>query len=96
MMEIVHPIIEQVCHCIWAPFNVHALPLRVFFAQIMSSMEEYFPKCVHGSTRYRNDNEPHLVKYVGEAHEGVCAAHQGVCMHTDSADITVGCLVSRH
>lgn len=60
--------------------------------QIMGSMEEYFPTCVHGSTRYRNDNEPHLVKYVGEAHEGVCEAHQGVCMHTDSADITVGYL----
>jgi hypothetical protein len=55
----------------------------------MNSMKTYFPACVHGSTRYRNDNEPHLVKYTGEAHEGVCAAHQGVCMHTDSADITV-------
>ena len=48
-----------------------------FFEQLMGDMHELFPgDCKPATTRYRNDNEPHLVKYMG-------SHHSGVCMHTD-------------
>ena len=58
-----------------------------FIQQLMDDMHLLYPGCIKGSTRYRNDNEPHLVKYTGKD-------HRGVCMHTDSADITLNVALS--
>jgi len=64
-----------------------------FMQQVMEDMHQLFDGCLQGTTRYRNDNEPHLVKYTGEDHKGI-KAHRGVCMHTDSADITINVALS--
>jgi hypothetical protein len=66
----------------------HMLDLvHPFMKQLMDDMHLYYPRVKPGTCRYRNDNEPHLVKYTGED-------HKGVCMHTDSADITVNIALS--
>ena len=51
--------------------QVKAIPgmlqeVQPFMRQIMHQIEELFD-VQQGSTRYRNDNEPHLVKYTGTA-----------------------------
>jgi hypothetical protein len=67
--------------------HVKAVPTMLglidpFLQQIMEDMPRLYEQSKPGSARYRNDNEPHLVKYTGKD-------HKGVCMHTDSADITL-------
>ena len=73
-------------------FQVKAIPtmlgtLDPFFKQAMAEMPKLYEECKAGSVKYRNDNEPHLVKYTGDV-------HKGVCMHTDSAEITLNIALS--
>ena len=53
--------------------------------RILHVVEELF-ECVPGSVQCKNDNEPHLVKYN--------TGHRGVCLHTDSADVTLNVALS--
>ena len=53
---------------------------------IKAVVERLF-NCEAGSVSCKNDNEPHLVKYTGDQ-------HRGVCMHTDSADVTLNVALS--
>ena len=61
--------------------------LDPFFKQSMADMHNLYEECKPGSVKYRNDNELHLVKYTGDV-------HKGVCMHTDSAEITLNIALS--
>ena len=61
--------------------------LDPLFKQSMDEMPQLYEDCKPGSVKYRNDNEPHLVKYTGDV-------HKGVCMHTDSAEITLNIALS--
>ena len=72
--------------------QVKAIPemlsiLDPLFKQSMDEMPQLYEDCKPGSVKYRNDNEPHLVKYTGDV-------HKGVCMHTDSAEITLNIALS--
>lgn len=53
--------------------------------RILHVVEELLD-CVPGSVQCKNDNEPHLVKYN--------TGHRGVCLHTDSADVTLNVALS--
>jgi hypothetical protein len=56
--------------------------LNPYMERIMELAEDLFG-CIPGSIRYRNENEPHLVKYNS-------VDHQGVCMHTDRCRLPSG------